>query len=119
MRVLIVDDSEEVRAGLRGSLTEAGYSCDVADDGEAALQRIKAQRYGCKFLDLFLAKVGGESVLEHVREQHPDAKMIVMSVDDGDHTIVRKLSLGATAYVIKPITAENVVGIMHKLCNSG
>lgn len=118
MRILIVDDSEEVRDELRDSLTAAGHACEVAGDGESALQRIAAQHYDCIFLDLFLPKVGGETVLKHVGEHQPDTKVVVMSVDDGDLTIVRALSLGATAYVIKPLTAEKVIGIMHKLYKS-
>jgi DNA-binding response OmpR family regulator len=54
MRILIVEDSETLSEALNRSLKTEGYACDIAADGQAALQFLQSYRYDAIILDLML-----------------------------------------------------------------
>jgi DNA-binding response OmpR family regulator len=70
--LLVVDDDDATRTGLRHLLIDAGFTVDVARDGAEALNKIVNQDFGVVLLDVRLPKIGGLDILSHCRRKpHP------------------------------------------------
>ena len=80
-RLLVVDDEPSLLNLLRRYLERQGYELDVASCGEDALAAFKAapERYDCVLTDLKLPGIGGEELLDRLREIRPELPAIVSS----------------------------------------
>ena len=99
--ILIVDDEEQIRRLLRGSLTTAGYKVREAGDGQSALSEVAYQRPDAIILDLGLPDLAGLEVLRRLREwcQIP---VLVLSVRGQEREKITALDAGANDYMTKP-----------------
>jgi len=114
--VLIADDEEVVRLFMGRVLRELGYTADFAVDGKECLAKMSAGRhYDVLFLDLVMPRMDGESVLREVTNRYPATRVIIVSVQDDDAAIKELLAEGATAYLTKPITIEQIKKVMSQL----
>jgi DNA-binding response OmpR family regulator len=113
-RVLIVDDDPAVREILSAILQREAVVCDVASDGEQALELLRREPYGAVLLDLLMPRLDGEGVIRFMKEQGITTPVIVMSagVTDGTHdldpTVVRvqmqkPIELGDLRAVVRAI----------------
>jgi DNA-binding response OmpR family regulator len=68
--VLIVDDDDEVRVLICAALDQAGLSCDTADHGHAALERMRTMDYSVVLLDLVMPQLDGVQVLTELQSWH-------------------------------------------------
>jgi CheY-like chemotaxis protein len=102
--VLVVEDSLELQNYLRLLLELDRYQVDIAGNGEEALQRL---RNGCTprvvLLDMQMPGMDGLETLRILRRVHPAAKVIMCSGVDDPEKIRQAISLGAQAYLIKPV----------------
>lgn len=78
LATLIVEDDEDLRK-LLGAIVRKHGTVDAAEDGEAALQRLKEAKYDLVVLDLMLPKVNGLEVAKAIESQSPQPKLIVFS----------------------------------------
>ena len=69
MRILIVDDEKPILNLIRISLSNAGYWCETAEDGNQALEKIDNGKYDLILLDIMLPEVDGFELLEYIRFQ--------------------------------------------------
>jgi DNA-binding response OmpR family regulator len=110
MRVLICDDSEDLRAALSMALELQGHSVDEASTGKEALDKLQATRFDAILLDLDMPEGSGWEVAAAVRAQaHLDGLRIVVFSGRGrdtDHT--RSLAVGADVHLIKPATVDEI-----------
>lgn len=102
MRILIVEDSETLSEALNRSLRIEGYACDIAADGQAALQFLKSYRYDAIILDLMLPRVDGFGVLQALGSDAGAAPVLVLSAREQLDDRVRALDAGADDYLTKP-----------------
>ncbi|GAA1955374.1 response regulator transcription factor [Nocardioides panacihumi] len=105
--VLVVDDDAAVRTVVRWQLDDAGFRVVEADDGRAALRRIRDDRPSLVVLDLSLPGVGGLDVLRSVRDGRTggsDLPIIVLSGRSGETDRIVGLDLGADDYLVKPFS---------------
>ena len=112
-RILIVDDSFHMRTMLKNMLTDAGYDVvGEAANGQQALEMAVATTPDLITLDVILPDNTGLDVLKGIRQQQPDAK-VVMSSAVGQETIVNEaIENGALAYIVKPFSEERVLEIV-------
>lgn len=102
MKILIVEDEEQLRKSLAEGLRLKGYAIDVAVDGESADEKAFCESYDLIILDLNLPKMDGFSVLENVRKEKRDVPVLILSARDGIEDKVKGLDLGANDYLTKP-----------------
>lgn len=102
MRILIVEDEEQLRKSLAEGLRLKGYAIDVAVDGESADEKAFCESYDLIILDLNLPKMDGFSVLENVRKEKQDVPVLILTARDGIEDKVKGLDLGANDYLTKP-----------------
>lgn len=102
--VLIVDDNEMNREVLSRRLERQGYTVAFAEDGQRALERIRAERYDLILLDIMMPKLNGYQVLEAMKTEGflRHMPVIVISAVDELDSIVRCIELGAEDYLFKP-----------------
>jgi two-component system chemotaxis response regulator CheY len=112
-RILIVDDSFYMRTMLKNMLTDAGYDVvGEAANGQQALEMAVATSPDLITLDVILPDNTGLDVLKGIRQQQPDAKVVMCSAV-GQETIVNEaIENGALAYIVKPFSEERVLEIV-------
>ena len=116
IRVLIADDHTLVRDGLRRLLAETGDIKVVAeaDTGDRVLERLAEQPVDVVVLDIAMPGKGFLEVLRELRERHPRAKAIILSAHAEEEYAVRALKAGATGYVTKERTPEELVAAIRR-----
>ncbi len=107
-RVLVVDDELIVREILVRKMNQLGYDAQGAGGGEAALKALQKRPYDLLLMDLAVPGNGGLSFMKEARRLCPDIAVIVVTsvVDIG--TAVKALKDGASDYVTKPFSLEEV-----------
>jgi two-component system response regulator MprA len=117
VRVLVVEDDEEIRASLIAALEEFdNCTIDVAPNGRVGLEKLRLSRPDILLLDLMMPEVDGYQVLRELRSLGPGerpGRTIVLSAHvDGSNT--RQLTmLGADACVQKPFTVAELFAALN------
>ena len=117
IRVLIIDDHDIVREGLKQIVLETG---DIVVGGEArtgaeALQRVRAERWDVAILDLNLPDRPGLAVLTQIRAIAPHLPVLILSMHQQVSYAARALKAGALGYVSKDSAREHLVQAIRKL----
>lgn len=103
IRVLLIEDDPELRQLLQTSLSGYGYKVATAADGIQAVELVGTWKPDLVILDLGLPGLGGLDVCRLIRAW-TQVPIIVLSVQNEDHTKVAALDLGADDYVTKPFS---------------
>lgn len=106
--VLIVDDEPVVCDLLRDELSERGYPCTAAYNGNDALIKLATQRFGLVLLDIKLPGMSGIEVLREIRANHPYTVAIMITGVNNVDTAVEAMKLGASDYIVKPFDLDRV-----------
>ncbi|PID85818.1 MAG: two-component system response regulator [Chloroflexi bacterium] len=108
--VLIVDDEPMARTLLRLMLVRAGFNVSEAEDGFDALEKIQTNQPDIVLLDVMMPGMDGFSVCETIRQQQETAQLpvIMLSAKTDLNSINKGLRVGATKYLTKPISPENL-----------
>ncbi|OIQ98821.1 transcriptional activator protein CzcR [mine drainage metagenome] len=101
MRLLLVEDEPDLAAGIARALRHAGYSVDLAADGEEGLFKAQAVDYDVVVLDVMLPGRDGWSVLETLRRSKR-TPVLMLTARDKPVDRVRGLDTGADDYLVKP-----------------
>src|SRR5262245_19319234 len=80
-RVLLVDDNDELRRGLRRMLHAAGYHVTEASDGREATTLVAAERFDAVLSDVLMPDMGGVELLRLLHERDPDLPVLLISGD--------------------------------------
>jgi CheY-like chemotaxis protein len=107
-RVLIIDDSDLVRTALQQALAPYELEVEHAENGGVALQKLSSARWDLVFLDLELPVMDGPTVLRLARARGLTAPVILVTSVSSTTVVSNLLRLGATQYILKPFTAEQV-----------
>lgn len=108
MSVLIVDDEQVVCDFLDDELSERGYLCTIALDGNAALAHLKADHFDAVLLDIRLPGISGMDVLREVLLRHSSTAIIMVTAINDVDTAVEAMKLGASDYIVKPFDPDAV-----------
>lgn len=117
-RVLVVDDSADIRGMLQAQLEMEGFEVATAPDGARALALLGRQRTDLIITDLFMPdKDGIETILE-IREKYPAVQIVAMSGWDsrqGSDYLKVAREIGAVRTVKKPFELTDIVKIVRDL----
>jgi two-component system NarL family response regulator len=105
IRLLIADDHLVVRVGLRSMLDTQPGMVVVAEaaNGREAIELFREHKPDVALMDLRMPIMGGVEATIAIREEFPEARVIVLTTYDGDENIYRALRAGAMAYLLKDI----------------
>ena len=103
IRILAVDDHPVVRQGIAGMLaleTDMNLIAQ-ASNGREAIQQFRTHRPDITLMDLQMPEMNGLDALIAIRNEYPDAKVIMLTTYTGDAQILRALKAGAWGYLLK------------------
>lgn len=115
MRVLLVEDEEDLARQLQDSLVDAGYAVDVAHDGEEGHYLGEQEPYDAIVLDLGLPILDGITVLERWRRAGLATPVLILTARDRWSEKVAGFDAGADDYVAKPFHMEEVLARLRAL----
>jgi DNA-binding NtrC family response regulator len=107
-KVLIADDETSITAGLSAILADEGYTVEVANDGQKALERLREDRFGVILADLKMPKLDGLSLLKEMQKEAIPTECIIITGAGTVETAVDAMRQGAYDYIEKPLTAEKL-----------
>jgi DNA-binding NtrC family response regulator len=102
IRMLVVDDEEDLRDALARRFQQLGNKVTVAGSGEEALERIKQGRFDIALLDLHLPGMTGIELLGHLKEAQPELEAIMLTAHSTVETAIKAMKQGAYDYLKKP-----------------
>ncbi|MEQ1897572.1 MAG: response regulator transcription factor [Vicinamibacterales bacterium] len=117
IRVLCVDDHPVVREGLtrRIAIERDMTVVGTAATGEEALRVFEAHQPDVTLMDLNLPGMGGLETIVALQRRHPLARIIVLTMYDGDEDIHRALLAGAAAYVLKTTVSDELIDVIRQV----
>jgi two-component system OmpR family response regulator len=115
MRILLVEDDQDLQRQLKKALGEAGYVVDAASDGEEGHFLGDTEPYDAVVLDLGLPKLDGVTVLERWRKAGKTFPVLILTARDRWSDKVQGIDAGADDYVAKPFHIEEVLARVRAL----
>jgi len=106
LKILVVDDENEITQILENFFARKGYTVFVANDGEQALEVIQEHRPHLVFLDIRMPKMDGLTVLRNIRLVDKSIKVIMVTALEDDESIKQANALGAVDYITKPFKLD-------------
>ncbi len=115
IRLLIVDDHPAFRAGLVALLADQPELRVVAEcgDGREAVELYRRERPDVVLMDLRLPGLSGVEAILAIRQDHPEARVIVVTTYDADEDIYRAIQSGAKSYLMKDMSKAEIVGTIR------
>jgi two-component system OmpR family response regulator len=116
MRVLVVEDDAEIAGFVARGLTEAGYTVEIAADGQVGLERALAQPpFDALVVDLMLPRLDGLRLIERLRERRVASPVLILSARHTVDDRVRGLQAGGDDYLTKPFAMAELVARVQAL----
>ncbi|MCL0090838.1 response regulator [Dehalococcoidia bacterium] len=113
-RILVVDDEEDLAARMKQELEREGYEVAVAYDGLQGLEYFRNNHVDAVIADIRMPGIDGLEMLDQCRAINPDFVPIIIT-GFGDHEkAIRSLKLGVFDYLRKPISLEELIGVVGK-----
>jgi DNA-binding NarL/FixJ family response regulator len=115
-RILIADDHDVVRRGLRALLEAAGHKvCAEASTGREALAAARRTAPDVAVLDVSMPDMNGLEAAARIREAVPDAEVLVLTAHDAEEVVRGALEAGARGYVLKSDAGGDLVNAVADL----
>jgi DNA-binding NtrC family response regulator len=113
-KILVIDDDESLLRVLEHMLTEDGYEVTTAVDGQQGLDLFKRDTYGIVLTDLMMPKLDGMTVLKEVKRLNKETLVIFITAHGTVENAVEACHLGATDYITKPFSHEQLTFVVEK-----
>jgi two-component system alkaline phosphatase synthesis response regulator PhoP len=109
MRILLVEDEENILDVVKLNLELEGYSVITAENGKDAVRLFKEQYFDLLILDIMLPEMNGFEICEQVRLTNTDIPIVFLTAKDAPGDRIAGLKKGADDYLTKPFTLEELL----------
>ncbi len=116
-RIVVVDDHELFRAGVRSRLEPHAEVVGEAGSVEQAVATIRAERPDVVLLDVHMPGGGGLAVLNELAGELPEVRFLALSMSDAPEDVIEIVHAGARGYVTKTIGAEELVDAVLRVAD--
>jgi DNA-binding response OmpR family regulator len=110
-RILLVDDDEDILAGMDLAFRGEGAETILATDGEAAIEAVRTQSPELVVLDMMLPRASGLLVLERLRREPSPPPVVMITANQGRRHQQFAESLGVEAYLVKPVPLQRLLEV--------
>ena len=119
LRVLFVDDEEELVSAVVERLEIRDIEACGATNGVEALQKLDDQEFDVVVVDVRMPGLGGLAVLRRIKDSHPRLEVVLLTGHGSTEDVEEGLRLGAFAYLQKPVDIEHLVDLIHRATDEG
>ncbi len=121
LRVLVADDQQLMRAGLR-TLLELEADLDVvgeAANGREAVAEVERLRPDVVLMDVQMPGLNGVEATRTIRLQYPDVRVLILTTFDDERTVFEGLHAGASGYLLKDASGEELAAAVRTVASGG
>jgi two-component system chemotaxis response regulator CheY len=115
-RLLIVDDAVIMRMRIREIAREAGWTVvGEAANGQEAIARFRELNPDLVTLDIVMPVKDGVTALREIRQEYPEARIIMVSAVDQREKLMECIRLGALDFVVKPFNKASLTDVLSRV----
>jgi len=120
-KILIADDEQNIVISLEFLMKREGYEVSIANDGEEAVARIRAELPDLVLLDVMMPKKSGFEVCQEVKADPAlqSVRILMLTAKGRDAEVAKGLALGADAYMTKPFSTKELVERVRSMLTAG
>jgi len=115
LKILIVDDSKNMREVLTTLLSLEGYWCESAANGLEALEKVKQTHFDLVITDVHMPKMDGVTLAGEITRHFTDLQVIIMTAQLDEHSQRSALTAGAREVLRKPFAISELTARLHKM----
>ena len=115
VRIMIIEDDEEMRSLLKDFFEEEGFETDSVSNGVDALRMLSKDHFDLVITDIRMPGLTGLDILPRIRRLKPEIPIIVMTAYGSDDVRRRSLERGATLYLEKPIHLSKLRTVIREM----
>jgi DNA-binding NtrC family response regulator len=113
LRVLIVDDEEELVSALVERLNLRGFQARGVTTGMAALEYLQDESCDVVLLDVKMPGLGGLEVIRRIKDMKPRLQVVLLTGHGSVETVEEGMSLGAFDYLMKPVKIDSLTRVLE------
>lgn len=115
-KIMLVDDAAFMRMMVKNALTKAGYDNFVeAQDGAEAVRKYGEEKPDMVIMDITMPNMDGLQALKKIRENDPNAKVVMCTAMGQESMVVDAIKSGAKDFVVKPFNEERIAQTVNKI----
>lgn len=114
-KVLIIDDTKNIRMLLTKCLETEGFMVDFAVDGKEGHEKLVNNSYDLAFLDIKMPEIRGTEVLRRIRDRGITTPIVIITAYATVKNAIDCTNLGAVAYLQKPFSGEKIMAVLQTL----
>jgi DNA-binding NtrC family response regulator len=119
VRVLLVDDEEELVATIQERLEMRGMLAEAVTTGHDALERIQQARFDVVVVDLKMPGLGGIETVDAIRKQQPEVQVLLITGHGSGHGELEELTSRGYRILLKPFRIDRLVAMIRETALSG
>ncbi len=108
VKILIVDDDEDICTTLSEILEEEGYEVEYVTSGSNAISKIERNNYDIIITDLIMPRISGMDLLSYIKRDKPDTEVIMITAFGSIENAVEAMKRGAAEYIEKPFKLNDI-----------
>jgi DNA-binding response OmpR family regulator len=117
LKVLLVDDEEDVTEVIQDRLEAYGFMVVTATTGLEALKKLSLEKFDGIFLDVKMPGMSGMEVLAEIRKKNTKLPVIIITSSSSREAAIEAIAKGANGYVLKPFAWEELKETIEKVFN--
>ncbi|GGW22377.1 response regulator transcription factor [Arenibacter certesii] len=107
-KILVIEDNPMVVKSLEFKLLKEGYDVATAIDGRRAMEQLETNSFDLILTDLMLPFVSGDQLIEHIKINHPNIPIIVLSTSTQEDIITNAFTMGVDDFITKPFSPNEL-----------
>lgn len=121
IRIMVIDDQAVVRQGFVALINTVPDMAVIAEgtNGQEAIELFRTHQPDITLIDLRMPVMSGVEAIQRIRQEFPQARLIVLTTYDGDEDIYRSLQAGAQGYLLKDMFFEELEDAIRKVHAGG
>ena len=112
LRILIVDDEEELVSALKERLNLRGFQAQGVTTGTAALEFLESEECDVVLLDVKMPGLGGLEVIRRIKDMRPRLQVVLLTGHGSVKSVEDGMALGAFDYLMKPVKIDSLVSVL-------